>query len=259
MTSSESSSCRPSISFVVLALNEEANIETTVKNVHEAVASGMVSDYEIILVNDGSTDATGRIMDDLARGNPKMKVLHNEKNLGLGGAYKRGARATQCDYILIVAGDSAMPVGDITLILEQLGKADVILPYLANPALRPFGRRFGSATYTRVINFLFGLKVPYYNGMVPRREMLSQITISADSYAFQAEAVVKLLKGGCSSCDLALYDTPRGEGHSVALEPKRLVAVLRGVINLYLEIKRPGGVSPLVGARSPAATHPATP
>ena len=84
------SSAKASISFIVLALNEEAHIEGTVQIVLQAVAASRLSDYQIVLVDDGSTDNTGEIMERLARGNNKFTVVHNEHNLGLGGAYKSG-------------------------------------------------------------------------------------------------------------------------------------------------------------------------
>src|SRR3982751_1009552 len=75
-------------------------------------------------------------------------------------------------------------------ILDRLGEADIVLPYLTNRKLRPLGRRIGSWGFTTLVNLLFGLRVRYYQGMLPRREMLSKIRIATDSYAFPAEAVV---------------------------------------------------------------------
>lgn len=82
---------KPTISFIVTALNEEANIEPTVQQILIA-AQGRFLDYEILLVNDGSTDATGTIMEKLVAENSKIRVLHNQHSLGVGGAYKSGSR-----------------------------------------------------------------------------------------------------------------------------------------------------------------------
>lgn len=236
MTTNPQISTLPSVSFVVLALNEEADIETSVNMILAAVKRSTLSDYEIVLVDDGSTDATGEIMERLAASNSRFKVTHNERNLGLGGAYKRGLALASCEYVMIVAGDNAIPLSDMSLLLEQIGKADIILPYVTNRTLRPLVRRITSWGYSTIINLLFGLRIHYYNGMLPRRQLLNQITITTDSYAFQAEAVVKLIRAGATYFEIGLPNTPCGEGRSVALEPKRLLAVLKGVFNLAREI-----------------------
>ena len=245
---------KPSISFIVLALNEEDNIEMTVETILKAVEKSGPSDYQIVLVNDASTDKTGGIMEKLAISNPKIKVVHNEVNLGLGGAYKRGIAFAQCDYLMIVAADNVMPAQDMSAILDHLGQADIILPFLTNPALRPLARRIGSWGFTTLVNFLFGLRVRYYQGMLPRRAYLNRISITTDSYAFPAEATVKLIKAGCSFVEVGIGNTPSYRGRSRALQPKRLLGVLKGVVNLVREIRRPGAI-PSAADMKPCSTN----
>jgi glycosyltransferase involved in cell wall biosynthesis len=182
------------------------------------------------MVNDGSTDKTGIIMEGLAALNRKCHVVHNERNLGLGGAYKRGVSVACCDYLLIVAGDNAMPSSDMVRIMDKLGQADLLLPYLANKKLRTWSRRLGSFGYTKLINMIYRLSVPYYNGFVPRRNKLNQIKQVSESYAFQAEIVVKLIKGGCTYIDIPLLNTPQGEAKSVALHTRQLIRLFREII-----------------------------
>jgi glycosyltransferase involved in cell wall biosynthesis len=233
---------RPSISFIVLALNEEENLRMTVETILRAVTQSQPGDYQIVLVNDGSTDQTGEIMEQLAKANSKIAVVHNQKNLGLGGAYKRGITFAHRDYVMIVAGDNVMPSSDMSLILDRLGEADIVLPYLTNPNLRPLGRRVGSWAFTQMVNLWFGFRVRYYQGMLPRREMLTKICITTDSYAFPAEVVVKLLKGGCSYVEVGIDNTPSHRAPSRALQPQRLLGVLKAVVNLAREVRRPGAV-----------------
>src|SRR5437763_7984603 len=86
-----SSSSHPSVSFIVLALNEQERIESTVANVLQAAQDSDVDHYEIVLVDDGSTDETGRIVDRLASERPDIRALHNPRNIGIGATFKRGA------------------------------------------------------------------------------------------------------------------------------------------------------------------------
>src|SRR5262249_18369797 len=101
---------RPSISVVYPMFNEEENIERAV-DFAEAVLTDMASDYEILIVNDASTDRSAEIAESLARSNPRVKVFHHERNLKLGGAHRTGFSKATKDLIFYC--DSDLPV-DLT-------------------------------------------------------------------------------------------------------------------------------------------------
>jgi glycosyltransferase involved in cell wall biosynthesis len=233
---------KPALSFVVPALNEEKNIEPTVKHILEAGRQSC-RDFEIILVNDGSTDRTGAIMDDLAARHKTVKVVHNKHNSGYGGAFKKGAAVAQKEYVVRVCADDVSPAECLEKTLNQVGKADLVLPYLTNPEVRSWGRRFCSWGFTTLINGLFGQRVRYYNHCVVfRRENLKAINIVTNGFVYQAEAVVKLLMAGCSYVEVGVYDVPRVHGQSTALRPKNVINSFRAVYGLVWEVRRPGAI-----------------
>jgi glycosyltransferase involved in cell wall biosynthesis len=243
---------KPTVSFVVPALNEEGNIEAAVKNILQA-GEHSCRDFEIILVNDGSTDRTGAIMDELAARHKTVRVVHNKHNSGYGGAFKKGAAVAQKEFVVRVCGDDVSPAECLKKILSQAGKADLVLPYLINPEIRPWGRRFGSWGFTTLINMLFGQRVRYYNHCVVfRRDNLEAITIRTNGFVYQAEAVVKLLKAGCSYVEVSTYDVPRLHGYSSALRPKNLFICFRAVYELMWEVRRPGSI-PNFSAKPPVS------
>ena len=188
-------------------------------------------------------------MERLASDYENVTVFHNENNLGLGRTYKRGLDHARCDYLMLIPGDNVMPASDMRAILGHLGEADIILPYLINPRLRPLGRRIGSWGFTAVVNLLFGLRVRYFQGVLPRRIHVNKITIQTTSYAFQAEVAVKLIKAGCSYVEVGIENTPSRRGSSVALQPKRLLSVFKGILLLHRAIRQTGAV-PDLGYRS---------
>jgi dolichol-phosphate mannosyltransferase len=242
----------PTVSFIVLALNEERHIEATIGTVVSAVGSSRVTEYEMVLVNDGSTDRTGPLMDEAARQNPRLRVVHNKHNLGFGGAYKRGVAAARGEYVMIVAGDNAMPVTSITTILNHLGEADIIFPYVTDAKDRPLVRRVGSRGFTTVINKLFGLRLRYYNSMVPRRELLNKITIKTDGYASQAEGSIKMIRAGASYIEVGVVHGHASGGGSSAVRPKNLLKVFKAVLALIRELRRPRAVAAPARVESPA-------
>jgi dolichol-phosphate mannosyltransferase len=239
----QSTVSQPSVSFVVPALDEERNVAGAARTCQEA-AEGIVSDYEIILVNDGSSDRTGEVMDDLARSTPRIRVVHNPHNLGFGGAFKVGLAISRMEYVVRICGDDQVPVLGVRQILAEIGKADLVIPFIANPAeFRSLGRRFGSWGFTKLVNCLFSLRVPYYNHCVVfRRDAAQGIRIATDGFAYQAEALVKLLLAGYTFVPIGINDIARIHGKSTALKPRNLVRVVRAIHDLFWEVRKPGSI-----------------
>ncbi len=225
---------KPTISFLVTALNEQENIEPTVATVRKA-AEGMFSAYEVVLIDDGSTDRTGEIMDRLAREDGRVRVIHNERNLGLGGAYKRGVAAARHEYVMWISGDNAETAENIRKIVGQIGRADIVIPYLTVDRSRPWFRRLTSRSFVILVNFLFGLRLRYYNApVIHRTELIRGVDISTNSFAYQAEALIKMLRAGRTYVEFG-YTSQRYSGvFSNAMKPRNLIGVLKAVARLFV-------------------------
>ncbi len=231
-------STRPSVTFIVFALNEEARIESTVETIRKSVGEDdFLSDYQIALADDGSTDKTGAIMDQLAEHDPKISVVHNSTNKGQGGAYKHALTVARCEYVMAVAGDNAATTDSIRSTVERVGEADIIVPYANNPSSRRLLRRYGSRGFSMLLNLLFGFEIPYYNSSVFRRKLLENLTIKSNGYAFIAEIAVKLLKRGATHVNVGIRYPEGANDYSSALKLKNLVEVLRDVIQLRRDVR----------------------
>ena len=225
------------ISFVVPALNEERNIEGTVEQIVQA-ATGRFARFEIVLVDDGSTDETGRVMDALAGRDDRVRVIHHGRNRGLGAAYKSGAAAARCEYVMLVPGDNAHPAEGLYPILDAVGKADIVIPFVLNKEIRSWFRRLVSWLFVNIVNTMFGLSVHYYNGLVVHRKaLMDTITITTDSFAYQAEALVKLLTRGCSYIEVGAIISERETGVSQAIRWKQFVTVGQTLIHLFIAVR----------------------
>jgi glycosyltransferase involved in cell wall biosynthesis len=227
----------PSISFIVPALNAQEHVAATVSTLQEVAAR--LAQYEIILVDDGSTDQTGKVMDDLAASQQNVRVVHNERNLGLGGAYKAGLAAACCDHVMGVWGDNSMPASSLTKIIEQVGKADSVISYVVNfHEIKTWPRYFGSIAYTAILNALFGLRVTYYNGYaVHRTDLLRKIEITSDGFGFQAEIILKLLRAGHSYVEVGVTSDAETSTSS-ALRVKNLYRVAKVLLHLIRTVPK---------------------
>jgi dolichol-phosphate mannosyltransferase len=226
-----------SISILVLALNEEALVERVARET-VATAERMLSDYEVILIDDGSTDRTGSIMDRLASELPNTGVIHNGANLGFGASYMRGVAAARGDYIMLLCGDDGLPTSNLPVIIEKIGTADIVIPYMRNlKEIKTPLRYFISRGYTILLNLLFGHRLRYYNGLsVHRRSFLDRITVKSSGFGFQGEILIKLLKSGCSYVEVGVDGAAKPQQRSVLLRPTNVLNVLRTCFFLVVEL-----------------------
>jgi glycosyltransferase involved in cell wall biosynthesis len=225
----------PTFCFVIPCFNEEDNVELTVGSVREAMGSR--GEYEVVLVNDASTDRTLERMQALAAVDPCIRVLDNPSNLGFGGSYKRGARAATATYVMMLPGDDGFPAQSIAEIVSHAGEADIIIPVVTNPGARTWLRATVSKGFTALLNWTFWLNVGYYNGAVlQRNDLLRGIEITTNSFAYQAEALVKLIARGATykHCHVCIQE--RTTGRSSALSLKNQIAVWKTVLHLLMVV-----------------------
>ncbi len=228
----------PTISFIVPALNEERVVGPVIEQILEKIR-GQFKDYEVILIDDGSVDATGRIMDAVAATNDKVRVIHNPKNMGFGNSYQIGLREAQFDYVMLLCGDGGLPAASLPPIFEKIGSADIVIPWMVNlREIKSRGRYLLSRAYTTLVNLLFGLKLHYYNGLpVHRRDLLQRISVTSGGFGFQAEILVKLIRSGATFVEVGVNGAEE-TNESDALRARNWLSVGRTVYHLLVAMSR---------------------
>lgn len=195
-----------SISIVMPARDEEPRLQAAVTDVLEA-ARQQFARYELIIVDDGSVDRTAIIADRLASDLAGVRVIHLAKPHGLGGAFKAGLVYATMDYVTVAHGDGGTPSSQLEKIWARRAEADLIIPYIVNDAQRPLHRVLVSRAFRWTVNTLFRIRVRYHlHYVLYRRPLIQSVDLRTDSHAFQAEAVVKLLRRGCSFIEVGVED-----------------------------------------------------
>jgi dolichol-phosphate mannosyltransferase len=227
-----------SISIVIPALNEEVVVEGVVRDIAKQVAASF-ADYEIILIDDGSTDATGDIMDRLAAELPNVRSIRNPGNIGLGSSYQRGLAEARKNYLMMLCGDGGMPAASLPPIFAAVGSADIVAPYVTNlKQIKSSVRYFTSRTYTNLLNILFGQKIKYYNGLpVHRVDLLRQLRINSSGFGFQGEILTKLLRSGCSMTEVGVLGAEMTKNSS-AVSLKGMINIAKVLTLLVWEVRR---------------------
>ena len=236
MKKGKKASIKPSITFIITAYNEEKNLEDTI-NICDAISKDVLDDYELLIVNDGSSDSTGEISERLLKKNPHVTVYHNKKNMGLGYSLRKGNQLAKKEYSIWIPGDNETLEKSIKRILSHAGEVDLIIPYTTNPAVRPLYRQIISGSFTSVMNLLFGLNLRYYNGLILcKAQLIKNLKLTSNSVGLMAEVIVNLIKMGYTYKEVPVYIRRTIEsGHIFRV--KNLVGVIKTVSKLFFKFQ----------------------
>ena len=227
-----------SVSVVIPAYNEEKNLASTVSFLLERLLKNEISDFEILIFDDNSTDTTGKIADELAKEHSQIKVIHNPKNMNLGYNITKGFELATKEYAGFIPGDNETEPETLDNIFQALGASDIIIPFIQNPEARPWGRRFLSRTYVIIINTAFGLNMKYYNGMCYfKTEMVKRVPVSTYGFAYMTEILVKLLKSGANFMEVPMINRVRERGATKAFRIKNIISVFKTFARLFYEVQ----------------------
>ena len=146
-----------SLSIFFPAHNEEDNIVASVRQAEE-IASKITDRYEIIVVNDGSSDLTGVLADRLASENPRVRTIHHHTNSGYGAAVWSGIKASQYDWVFFTDADLQFKLDEVLTLVDYVPEYSVVLGFRA-PRMDPFIRLINAWGWNRLNRILFGLRV----------------------------------------------------------------------------------------------------
>ena len=225
-----------SVVVLVTAMNEEGNLEATVNNALTAVVPRF-SDYEILIIEDGSTDATAQIADRLAAGNPRIRVHHNGANRGLAFSMRKGIELVDKPYMAWVAGNNIVPLKGLEDVYDHVDDADVVLSYVITD-VRGLFRRAVSITFTTLVNLLFGLHLKYYTGpWIVRTEVMKRFQTIGQGSMVVPEIPVRLIYGGASYVEVGLQPQPRTAGKTKTFRPSNFVFAATSIAQLFWDVR----------------------
>ena len=225
----------PTLSYFFPAHNEQANLEGLVS---EALATlpGLADTFEIVIVNDGSRDATGRIADELAAANPgTVRAVHHRVNLGYGAALLSGFRAARHDHVAFTDGDRQFKVADIGRLIDRMAGADrpdVVVGFRIKRA-DPLVRTLYARAYRLANRIFFGLRVRDVDCACKlyRRRSLDGIGVESGGAFFSAELLIKLQAAGRSVAEVGVPHYARTAGSPTGARPS---VVFRAVRDFWL-------------------------
>ena len=204
----------PTLSVVVLAYNEVDTLERTSQELLETVERIGV-DAEIVMVDDGSTDGTGAVADQLAEADARVRVIHHQPNLGLGGVYRTGFTQARGVYLTFFPADGQFPASIIGEFLPRMTDHDMVLGYLPrrDSSLVAKGLSLAERALYRI---LLG-RMPRFQGILMfRRSLLSRYSLQSQGrgWAVLLEFIIRCARDECRIVNVPTDIRPRTHGTS---------------------------------------------
>jgi len=222
-----------SISVFFPAHNEKDNIgPLTEKTVR--VLDSMGLDYEVLIINDGSTDGTREVANELAARYERVQAIHHEVNQGYGGAVWTGIRSSTKELIFFTDGDGQFDIGELKDFYEALDAHDAVLGYRIKRQ-DPFHRIVFAKCWGTLIWVLFGFRLRDLDCAFKliRRELLTDIEPECGGAMVTVELIAKLSAKGFRYIEKGTHHYPRLAGEQSGGSPKVILRAFKELFSTY--------------------------
>jgi glycosyltransferase involved in cell wall biosynthesis len=227
----------PGISIFFPAFNDAQSIGSLVKTAFEILPT-LTADYEVIVVNDGSTDATSVVLEALARSHPQLRIVEHPQNRGYGAALRSGFQHATKELVFYTDGDGQYDVRELSTLHAGLAPGvDVVNGYKVQRADSVHREMLGGL-YNRLARSLFRLPIRDVDCdfRLLRRSALERVELNSSSGAICVELVRKLSSGGAIFAEVPVNHYPRVHGRSQFFTPRRIALTAFDFSLLWLRL-----------------------
>jgi glycosyltransferase involved in cell wall biosynthesis len=223
--------------------NEEGNVLRVVTELDDVLSRSSWA-YEIIVVDDGSSDRTGQIADELAAARRSVRVVHHRTNRGYGAAVISGIRAAAQPWVVLCDGDGQFEVSDVLKLLGRAEKHDIVVGRRVRRA-DPLMRRINGRAWTVLIRLLLGVRIADLDCGLKlfRRDALNGIDLQSRGAMISAELMAQLTRRGLRICEVDVQHLPRLAGEQSGANLKVIFRAFKELFVLYGRLKQSPRIS----------------
>jgi glycosyltransferase involved in cell wall biosynthesis len=231
-----------SLSMIVLAYNDAPSLLVLVPRLRNVLAS-LTDRFEVLIVDDGSTDTTARVAEHLAGQFPDVRLVRHPANRGVGAAFRSGWQSSRNEWIGYIDGDNQYDAEDLVLLVHEVSRgAEMVSGYRARRADTVF-RRVSSALYNGFVRTIYGTSLSDTNSGIKlyRRELLEAISpLVSDRAFFDAEILIKSVRTGRRVVEVPVTHQPRRHGRALGVNRSNIRDALNGLTSpLWGDYVRP--------------------
>ena len=228
---------KPGLTVFFPAYNDSGTIASLVITALQT-ARALTPDFEVIVVDDGSADATAQIADELARTYPEVKVVHHGCNRGYGGALQSGFKAATRELVFYTDGDAQYDPSEMTRLWEALDDSvDLVTGYKISRS-DPWHRIVIGRVYHHTVKLLFGLNVRDVDCdfRLLRRSIFEQVSLKKTSGVICLEMMKKIQDAGFRIAEVPVHHYHRAHGKSQFFNFRRLFKTAIDVAKLWVAL-----------------------
>jgi glycosyltransferase involved in cell wall biosynthesis len=225
------------LTIVLPAYNEEANVAAAI-DAARAAGERFADDVEVIVVDDGSHDATAERAIAAAGGDGRVRLLRHEKNRGYGGAVKTGLKAAKQPYVFFTDSDLQFDLGQIGELIPHLDEAPVVVGYRANRQ-DPWVRKLNAQAWGTLQRLVFGIRVRDIDCAfkIFRREVVAEMPMRSDGAFISTEILARAMAAGHRIVEIPVRHYPRRAGAPTGANPAVILKAFREMAELWGDLR----------------------
>ena len=235
--SSPDSAAPVTLSVIFPAFNEEANIRQTVESAR-LVLPKLAQTWEIILVNDGSRDATTPLCDELAEQYPEVRAIHHTDNRGYGAALKSGILAARYDYIFFTDSDGQFDLQELENLIEWAGHYEIVTGYRAKRQDPPH-RLINAWGWKTLVRMVLGVKVRDIDCAfkIFQRSVFDRVQIRSVGAMVNTEILAQAMSFGMKIHEVKVSHYPRRYGKPSGADLRVIAKAFRELFRLWGQLR----------------------
>jgi len=226
-----------SISVFFPCYNEQDNITRVVEQAL-TVLEKLNADFEVIIVNDGSSDRTGQIADEIAGQKNRVKVVHHGTNLGYGAALQSGFKAATKELVFYTDGDGQFDINEMPPLLRLMEHYDIVSCYRLNRQDNLI-RKINGWCWTRLVCLLFGMKIRDIDCAFKlyKREIFDNIKVVSTGALIDAEILARAVRKGYRVTQQGIHHYPRTAGAQTGANLRVILRAFKELLRLRSQIR----------------------
>ncbi|MCP4610921.1 MAG: glycosyltransferase family 2 protein [Planctomycetes bacterium] len=227
-----------SISVFFPCYNEQGNVTGIVEKTL-AVLEKLDADFEVIIVDDGSSDDTGKIADELAGGNDRVKVVHHGTNLGYGAALQSGFKAATKELVFYTDGDGQFDIKEMPGLLGLMGQYDIVSCYRLNRQDN-LVRRINAWCWTKLVCLVFSMKIRDIDCAFKlyKREIFDTFKLVSTGALIDAEVLARAVRKGYRVVQQGVHHYPRTAGAQTGANLRVILRAFKELFGLWQQIRK---------------------
>jgi glycosyltransferase involved in cell wall biosynthesis len=227
-----------SLSVVLPCFNEEANVAAAIENA--VAAARQCSDrYEVVVVDDGSSDGTLRVVGEIVAREPNIRAIIHTRNRGYGEALRSGIRAARMEWVLLADADLQFDLRDLADFLAFAGSADALWGrrLMRQDTLL---RRLCASVWNRLVSALFALPVRDVDCgfKLIRAGVLRDLELQTTGAMISTELAVRCLAQGARFAEIGVRHHPRIAGEETGGDPRVIARALHELATMHRVLRR---------------------